>query len=234
MMKKIKKKLNARRISIFAVLMLLVVGLSACSYEADKIDSTAVQFSVETIPDDIFDLMQGKSYTEGAIPREELSYLTITYLDYNGDTQIGNMIVNAQIADITLECFEELYENKFPINKISLIDHYDADDSRSMADDNSSSFCHRVVAGTDRLSNHAMGLAIDINPLRNPYVGFDDNGEPTYDEMFEPYIDRTQNTIGVIKKDDICYEIFTKHGFTWGGDWESPIDYQHFEFKLEE
>ena len=128
-------------------------------------------FSYSPIPDAIFELMKGKSFkTDCTIPREELSYLRIRYVDLQGKTQDGEMVVNRRIAETVLSIFQELYAAKYPIEKIRLVDHYDADDERSMTDNNSSSFNFRFISHTTKVSKHGIGAAIDINPLYNPYV----------------------------------------------------------------
>ena len=101
-----------------------------------------------------------------------------------------------------------------------------------MEDNNTSCFNYRVVDGTNSLSKHALGRAIDINPFYNPYVVFDKNG--TGETYISPggseiYADRSQNFPYKIDENDLCYKLFKEHGFTWGGNWNSSKDYQHFQ-----
>ena len=192
-------------------------------------------FSINEIPDDIFARMQGKSYPDNcSIPREDLRYLTVQYVDFNGATQQGELVCNKLVAQDLLEIFQALYEASYPIQSIKLIDDYNADDDASVAANNTSCFCYRVVDGTTRLSNHAKGLAIDINPLYNPYVKFNADGSPyTKLPVCEPYIDRSDATFNPYRIDtnDLCYQLFIQHGFSWGGAWQNSRDYQHFEKK---
>lgn len=110
-----------------------------------------------------------------------------------------------------------------------LIDEYDAQDGPSMRANNSSAFNFRFVAGTGVLSSHSRGMAVDINPLYNPYVKT--NGGRTVVDPAEaaPYADRTRDFPYKIAEDDPCCREFLRHGFTWGGHWKSLKDYQHFE-----
>ena len=102
-----------------------------------------------------------------------------------------------------------------------------------MEDNNSSAFCYRTIAESTTLSNHALGLAIDINTLYNPYVYERSDGSTFLQpENAGDYVDRDQDNPYFIKKDDACYQIFINHGFTWGGDWKSKKDYQHFEKEI--
>ena len=158
--------------------------------------------------------------------------MNVLYYDFNGEVQSGELICNQEIAHDLVEIFYELYRNEYQIEKIRLIDEYGGDDTASMLDNNTSCFNYRVVDGTDSLSKHAIGCAIDINPFYNPYVVFNKDGSgKTYisPEGSEIYADRSQNFPYKIDENDLCYKLFKEHGFTWGGDWNSCKDYQHFQ-----
>lgn len=170
--------------------------------------------------------------TVPAISYEDLRYLKVLYYDFDGNVQEGELICNAAIADDLKEIFYALYENKYPIEKIRLIDEYAGDDTASMEDNNTSCFNYRVVDGSTSLSKHALGCAIDINPFYNPYVVFNRNESgQTYisPKGSEIYADRSQSFSYKIDENDLCYRLFKEHGFTWGGDWKSCKDYQHFQ-----
>lgn len=192
-------------------------------------------FTIEEINDEIAARIKGKSYAEDAtIPLSDLRYLKIMHYGFDGKVREGEMIVNKAIAEITIEVFKELFEIAYPIQKMVLIDEYDADDELSMADNNTSAFNFRFISGTKTLSNHAMGLAIDINPLYNPYIFTDKNGNTVVQPANgQPFVNRNSNSRYFIKENDDLYCIFLKHGFTWGGDWQTKKDYQHFEYALE-
>lgn len=186
------------------------------------------EFVADPISDEVFDRMKGKSYGEGCfITRDQLRYLHVLHTDYDRQTHTGEMVCNKEIAKELIEIFRYLYAADYPIEKMRLIDDYDADDERSMGDNNSSAFCFRVVAGTDHLSRHAYGMAVDINPLYNPYV------KP---EGFTPlnagdYVDRSKDIPYKIARedDDYCLKLFEAYGYFWGGEWGDVHDYQHFE-----
>lgn len=192
------------------------------------------EFYIKPIPDDIFEKMQGKSYKENCtVPREELRYLHILHVGFDNNTHEGELIVNKRIADDVLEIFKELYKAGYQIEKVRLIDEYNAQDELSMRDNNSSAFNFRYISYSTTLSKHAMGLAVDINTLYNPYIKQVDgrlNIEPT---NAVNYVDRNRQFPHKIDHDDLCYKLFIKHGFEWGGDWEDSKDYQHFEINLE-
>ena len=189
-------------------------------------------FTYEPIPDKIWNNMQGKSYPEeeivkgdkSVISRGELFYLNVLYFGFDCEPKVGEIICNRKIAKDLCRIFKKLYNQRYMIEKIRLIDNYDADDEKSMSDNNSSCFCYRNIAHTDIVSQHSYGLAIDINPLYNPYIA---NGR-IMPAAGEPYADRSRSFNYKIDKSDYCYKVFKSFGFEWGGDWINEKDYQHF------
>lgn len=194
-------------------------------------------FYYEPLTDTVRSKITGISYPESGctIAYEDLNYVGLLYIDFNGEEQTGELICNKAIAQDMVEIFYELYQNDYRIERIRLIDEYDGDDTLSMMDNNTSCFNYRVVDGTTNLSKHALGCAIDINPFYNPYVVFNKDGTgETYisPKGSEPYADRSLNFPYKIDENDLCYKLFTAHGFTWGGNWNSCKDYQHFQIVL--
>lgn len=190
-------------------------------------------FYISHIPNDIFVKMQGRSYkADCTIDREELRYVHILHTGFDGETKEGELVVNKAIADDVLAIFEELYLAKYPIEKVRLVDEYDADDEASMSDNNSSAFNFRTISHTTTISKHGLGMAIDINPLYNPYVKTVSGALSIEPANAAAYVDRSEDNPYRIDHDDLCYKLFTEHGFTWGGDWVHSKDYQHFEKEL--
>ena len=194
-------------------------------------------FYYEPLSDDIKQRITGISYPETGctVPYEDLAYVGLLYMDFNGEEQTGELICNKAVAQDMVEIFYELYRNDYRIERIRLVDEYDGDDTLSMLDNNTSCFNYRVVDGTTTLSKHALGCAIDINPFYNPYIVFNKNGSgETYisPKGSEIYADRSKDFPYKIDENDLCYKLFTEHGFTWGGNWNSTKDYQHFQIVL--
>lgn len=184
-------------------------------------------FTKSEISEEVKSRMIGKSMpADATISFDELSYLTITYLDYNGKTKQGEMVVHKKLADEVLDIFKEIYNSKFPIERMRLVDDYGASDHTSMVNNNTSAFCYRTIAGTNKVSNHGKGVAIDINPFYNPHV-LKSSGKVNPPEASK-YADRSLNAKGMIKYNDVVYKAFTSRGWKWGGNWNNP-DYQHFE-----
>ncbi len=174
--------------------------------------------------------MQGKSFKDNCtVPREDLRYLKVLHVGFDRKTHTGELVVNRLIADDVLDIFKQLYEAGYEIEKIRLIDEYNADDEKSMSDNNSSAFNFRYISYSTKLSKHALGLAVDINTLYNPYVKNVNGRRNVEPANAEKYTDRSIEFPHKIDHDDLCYKVFMQHGFEWGGDWEHAKDYQHFE-----
>lgn len=189
------------------------------------------EFYISEIDEVIFQRIKGKSFKENCtIPKEDLRYVHILHKNLEGQTLKGEIVCNKKIASILLDIFKELYKNNYPIQKVKLIDEYNADDEKSMSDNNSSCFNFRFISYSKTLSNHAKGLAVDINPLYNPYIKTL-NGKPHIEPASaEQFADRNKNFPYKIDENDLCYKLFTEAGFEWGGNWKNVKDYQHFEY----
>ena len=208
-------------------------GRTVSQADVDAFGGIDKCFSAEPIPDGVWARMQGKTYKENPyIGRDDLRHLGALHWDYDNQMHVGEMVCNAQIADRVVSILRQLFDAKYPIQRMLLPDVYDADDETQMRDNNSSCFCYRAVAGTTVLSKHARGLAVDINTLYNPY--YKDRTDGT--RYIQPatasaYCDRTWDFPYKITHDDLCFKLFTEAGFEWGGDWTSCKDFQHFELK---
>lgn len=188
-------------------------------------------FVADTISDAVFSRMWKKSYKANCtVPRSDLRYVKVLHYTLDGKIQIGELVCDKDIAKDLIEIFRALYDAKYPIERMVLVDEYNAEDEPSMTANNTSCFNFRFVSGTKKLSNHSRGRAIDINTRYNPYVKKRSDGtvhvEPA---VGRPYIDRSKTFNYKIEHNDLCYKLFRQHGFEWGGDWKSVKDYQHFE-----
>lgn len=203
------------------------------SDEDHTVPDAADSFYYTALTDEIKARITGKSYPDTDEPLqiayEDLAYVHVLHYDFQAQVQEGELICNQSIAQDLVDIFYELYENQYPIEKIRLIDEYEANDEASMADNNTSCFNYRTVPGRTKLSNHSYGCAIDINPLYNPYVRTSGGKELISPDNAVPYADRSADFPYKIDRNDLCYKIFTEHGFDWGGAWNSSKDYQHFE-----
>lgn len=175
--------------------------------------------------------IQGISYQENPnVALSDLAYLRMLYYGMDGNTYVGEMIVNQKIKEDVLSVFQKLYQERYPIERMVLVDEYQGEDERSMDANNTSAFNYRTIAGSSKLSNHSYGMAIDLNPKYNPYVKQRGDGSILCQpESGRAYADRTKEFDYKIDENDLAYQLFTQAGFTWGGSWNSVKDYQHFE-----
>ena len=195
-------------------------------------------FRAELVSDETFVRMWTRSWKENCtLERSELRYLKMIHRNAMGQTQRGEMVVNAAIADKVLRIFKKLYVAGYRIERMVLIDDFGGNDELSMQANNSSSFNFRFMTHSpNKVSKHGMGLAIDINPLYNPYVKKikEDSWIIAPETAQQWAFDRKDRTDIPYKIDqhDLAYKLFTEEGFVWGGNWRSAKDYQHFEYKL--
>ncbi|MBR4907304.1 MAG: M15 family metallopeptidase [Clostridia bacterium] len=173
----------------------------------------------------------GMSYPENPkdapVKLDDLRYVHILYVDFDGAEHEGALLVHKKVANDVIEIFEALYDAQYPLRSVKLLDDFGKpfDDGPSMSADNTSAYCCRKVTGKKYFSRHSYGTAIDVNPVENPYVKPGGSFSP---KESEPYLDRTDLRPGMITEDDLCYKLFTSHGWKWGGHFKGEPDYQHF------
>ncbi len=187
-------------------------------------------FYYEPLSDEMINKIYGISYkADCPVPYEDLRYVHILHINFNNEIMEGELICHRDVAQDMVEIFYELYVQNYQIEKVRLIDEYGADDKLSMIDNNTSCFNYRTVEGTNSISKHGLGVAIDINPFYNPYVTKNNDGTDYISPPgSESFVDRNKDFAHKITEDDLCYQLFTEHGFLWGGHWKYTKDYQHF------
>ena len=181
-------------------------------------------FYVEEISDRVFARMWGKSFKEYCtVPRQDLRYIRCLHKDIDGITKVGELVMHKAVADVVCDIFRQLYDASFPVESMRLVDDFNASDEDSIMVNNTSAFNFRTVDDTDQISQHAYGLAIDINPYYNVYY------IASQDYIFPPegreYLDREADFPYKVAPGDLCYELFTQAGFEWGGWWTYNTDY---------
>jgi len=169
--------------------------------------------------------MRGSSWQDD--PRcpgwDELAYVEVDHRTFDGGTARGELVVARGLAADAIALFRRLFTIGFPVRQMRLVDAFGASDDVSMEADNSSAFNFRCVAGTDILSQHAFGLAIDVNPVENPMMTADWHVPPSA----APYRDRTTLRPGMIVRPGPVTAIFDELGWEWGGDWVHVADLHH-------
>jgi D-alanyl-D-alanine carboxypeptidase len=203
-----------------ALVALLATSIAASGQPAFEGDS-------ERITGKVRERIVGSSWHRGCpVGIRDLRLLRVTYWGFDGRPHNGRLVVNARFDDEIVAVMKRLYNLRYPIRRMQLIDQYNASDDRSMAADNTSAFNCRFVAGTTRWSMHAYGLAIDVNPIENPYV----SGSHVSPPEGRRYADRSRDAPGMIHDGDKVERAFAKRaGWEWLGDGPQSIrDYQHF------
>src|SRR6201993_4542297 len=170
----------------------------------------------------------GASWRPGCpVEPAQLRRVGIDHIGFDGQPHPGELIVHQDVVPEVIAIFEQLYRLGLPIDKIRTVDRYPgADDELSMEDNNTSAFNCRGIPGSSQWSQHAYGRAIDLNPLVNPCIYAGGAFEP---HNAAAYLDRSRTDPALLHGGDPAVHVFTDRGWRWGGDWSTPIDYQHFE-----
>lgn len=188
----------------------------------DPPSSSQFEGTIEAIP---VDVLARSSWREGCpVAPEDLRYLTMSHYGFDGEFHTGEMIVNAVVAEDVVEVFARLHEARYPIEQMRVIRADEVDDHPTGDWNETTSFVCRPAVGSENWSQHAFGLAIDVNPFHNPYQ----RGDLVIPELATAYTDREHVRPGMVFDGDEVVEAFADIGWTWGGDWRTLKDWMHF------
>lgn len=179
-------------------------------------------------------MVDGNSWRKGCpVGLDDLRYLQIRHMDFEGKNKIGELIVHKDVAQNVVKIFEELYTIGYPVRQMKLVSDYKGKDWHSIEADNTSALNCRTATGSKKWSNHAYGKAIDINPIENPYIsrtGYISHKASLKYKKRVHIPSRGLSDKALLLKNDEATKIFEKYGWEWGGDWKDVKDYQHFGY----
>jgi hypothetical protein len=176
------------------------------------------------VPDDV--LARSTWTDECPVTVDELAYITVSHWGFDQEFHTGEMIVNSRYAADVIDVFGALHEARFPIEQMRVIRQDEVDAHPTGDWNDTTSFVCRPAVGSSQWSNHAFGLAIDINPFHNPYL----RGDLVLPELASVYVDREDVRAGMIVAGDVVVEAFADMGWLWGGNWTSLKDWMHFSW----
>ena len=172
----------------------------------------------------------GASWRSGCpVGPSQLRRISVTFRGFDGAAHTGSLIVRDRVAEDVLAVFDQIYDAGFAIQRIEPVSVYGASDDASMAANNTSAFNCRLTTNGSSWSRHSYGQAIDINPIQNPYI-LGSQVLPPASATGHYDTDRSARQ-GVIRAGDAVVTAFAGIGWQWGGNWTSPIDYQHFDIR---
>lgn len=220
---------------LFVLLLVLSGNLSCQGFDESSSDG----FLIKKVDQELYRRMMESNVfgDHSPVPIDRLRLIELKYFDFDGNEKSGEIMVLDACSPQVMNIFQELYRLKFPMQKVELLANYKGSDSLSMADNNTSAHNLRQITGGSRMSLHAYGTAIDLNPIQNPYVGIscdEDQGLAVYEPAAGiKYANRMEDRLGKKNRKGMAEEVlgvFSSNGFYWwGGYWNCPIDYQHFE-----
>jgi poly-gamma-glutamate synthesis protein (capsule biosynthesis protein) len=182
--------------------------------------------TIEPVPAGVRARMQGVSWRDddARCPRwDALAYAVVDHVTFDGGHARGELVVASELAVRAVALFRRLWQLGFPLRQLRLVDDFAGSDDVSMSADNSSAFNFRVIAGTDRLSQHALGRAIDLNPVENPWR----RPDRVLPSEGAAYVDRTVVRPGMIVRPGPVVAVLDELGWEWGGDWRHAFDDHH-------
>jgi hypothetical protein len=214
---------RCRPIGVLIALLLALVS----SHQAHATRHAATfRFEARTLSPALRDRIAGSSWHPGCpVGLDRLRYVRVAYWDFDRRAHLGELVVNAVAVKPLSRAFAALFAAKFPIRRMRLVDDYRASDYDSIRADNTSAFNCRRATGSSRWSEHAYGLAIDVNPIENPYVAAD--GSTSHPASI-PFLNRSNVRPGMAVSGGALVRAFDAIGWGWGGRLPGPTDYQHF------
>lgn len=150
--------------------------------------------------------------------------VSINFIDFTGEVQTGQLVVHHEHAESVAGVFSQLFDIGYPLSTVIPVGDFDPEHINHPGQNNTTVFNCRYIAGTTTWSEHASGLAIDINPQLNPYV----SGDVIDPAEAARYVDRSLDEPGMIHQNDDVVKAFAEIGWIWGGTWETKKDYHHF------
>ncbi len=184
--------------------------------------SAEFQFAIGPVPGEV---LARSTWNEGCpVDVDDLSYVTVSHLGFDGLLHTGELVVNQSAAPEMVKVFESLFAARYPIEEMRVVSAPELDLAPTGDGNNTTVFVCRPATGGTNWSQHAYGLAIDVNPFQNPYW----KGDLVLPELADYYTDRTTGAAGIIADDDAVTEAFRSIGWGWGGDWSSLKDWMHF------
>ena len=199
------------------------VGVTTPISHAAASAPNAFSFRVQSIDASLL----GATWRPGCpVGPSRLRLVTMDYVNFQGDTRVGTMVVAAKVVGAVVTVFRSLYAHRFPIHSMVPESRFGGHDPLSMLSDNTSGFnCrHAVTTGPPQWSVHAYGEAIDVNPVQNPYV-FNGVAQPSAGAA---YLNRADVRPGMAEPGGVLNDAFASVGWYWGGRWNASPDYQHF------
>ncbi|MGH3442197.1 MAG: M15 family metallopeptidase, partial [Nitriliruptorales bacterium] len=185
--------------------------------ESDEFATT-----VGAVPDDV--IARSTWFADCPVTLDDLRYVTVSFWGFDERHHTGELLVNASAAEDLVEVFRRLHGARFPIEEMRVVAPEELDAPPTGDGNNTTAFVCRPSVGSSSWSEHAYGLALDVNPFHNPYL----KGEIVLPELAPAYTDRDWERPGMILSGDAVTEAFAAIGWEWGGNWHSAKDWMHF------
>lgn len=183
---------------------------------------TTFTWAVVAVPDDV--AARSTWHAGCPVTLDDLRHVTVTFWGFDDRAYVGELLVHHTVADDSVAVFRAMYDARFPLEEMRIVSPEELDAPPTGDGNNTTAFVCRSTVQSSRWSEHAFGLAVDVNPFHNPYV----RGDAVVPELAAAYADRDDVRPGMILPDDVTTRAFASIGWGWGGDWQSVTDPMHF------
>ena len=181
---------------------------------------------VQRVPPDV---LARSTWRPGCpVAADELRWVRLAFWGFDDTRHTGELLVNVAVADDVVGVFRRLYDARFPVEEMRITRRDELDAPPTGDGNNTGAFACRPTVGATTYSQHAYGLAVDVNPFQNPYAKGEGPDRLVLPELASAYLDRGAVRPGMIEPGDVVVSAFAAIGWEWGGDWRSLKDYQHF------
>jgi hypothetical protein len=158
------------------------------------------------------------------VAADELAWARFPYWGFDDQPHGGELLLHVDVAEDVVAAFQVLYAARYPIEEMRIVGRPELGAPATGDANTTSAFVCRAATGGGRWSEHAYGMAVDINPFHNPYI----KGDLVIPELASAYLDRDRDLPGMILPGSVVTEAFETIGWGWGGEWNSSRDYMHF------
>ncbi|MEU4418932.1 M15 family metallopeptidase, partial [Nocardia salmonicida] len=182
-------------------------------------------FASDTVVPAPADVLARSTWRPGCpVAADELAWVRVAFRGFDGRRHTGELLVNSRVAVHLVSVFNRLWDARFPFEQLKITTLAERDAAPTGDGNVTGAFVCRATRGASTFSQHAYGLAIDVNPFQNPYV----KGTVVLPELASAYVDRDRLLEGMVTADGPVVRAFASIGWEWGGSWRTLKDYQHF------
>lgn len=214
--------------NIFYLVLIFWSIISPFKGQASTLNIPQIQNTVKSLTAEQEKIVSATFPDKFPLTTDDLRMVYVEFLGFDNKAHQGTLIVNQSVANDVLKVFQKLNKEKFPIRRMDAIfglQNIKGNNLSIYEQDNTVAFhARKEVSNRDKWSQHAYGLAVDLNPVENPYVSRKSITPPAG----KNFLNRNEVRMGMVALNNVAYNAFAEIGWKWGGNWRTIKDYMHF------